>query len=521
MIRYSNHPFLGTLETSPRFSEANPANASDPVAFDRQLMGLIRSLQEKAAMGGRLKWASGSRKVSGSETVYAVLQCSSILNASDCIKCVGDMISYIPTCCYGKIGGAILTPDCASRFDVYQFYRSVDLSPPSSLLLTKGNSRRKRKQLLRLSFSISISAFVILLAIGIWICHSRRKNMRTANREIEEIIALESLQFHLSTIKAATHNFSVDNKLGEGGFGEVYKGKLGSGQEIAVKRLAKDSGQGVAEFKTEVVLVAKLQHKNLVKLLGFCVASKEKILVYEFLSNSSLDKFLFGTKDTSLDWETRFKIILGIARGLLYLHEDSRLKVIHRDLKSSNILLDESMNPKISDFGLAKLFGVDQTQGDTNRIVGTYGYMAPEYAITGHFSVKSDVFSFGVIVLEIVSGQRNRYFTRPQDEEALLHRAWRLWNEEKVLDLVDPGSENKYQMEEVTKCIHIGLLSIQDDPARRPRMNTIVAALNGDSINLPMPNVPRFLGNTTTLGDEMLIPSSYTIIESITDLYPR
>lgn len=248
--------------------------------------------------------------------------------------------------------------------------------------------------------------------------------METTNVEVSQIKkAVDSLQFDFNKIRTATRNFAADNKLGEGGFGEVYKGKINNGQDIAVKRLSGKSGQGAAEFKTEAVLVAKLQHKNLVKLLGFCVALKEKILVYEFLPNTSLDRFLFDqNRKLLLDWPTRFRIIAGIARGLLYLHEDSPLKVIHRDLKSSNILLDEDMNPKISDFGLAKLFGVNQTQGDTNKIVGTYGYMAPEYAITGHYSIKSDVYSFGVIVLEIVSGQRSSFFQGLQLEEALLYR---------------------------------------------------------------------------------------------------
>lgn len=356
----------------------------------------------------------------------------------------------------------------------------------------------------------------------------KRKAIKTSyTSEVSEIkkAILDSLQFDLHTIRTATNNFAIDNKLGEGGFGEVYKGLLENGEEIAVKRLSKNSGQGVGEFKTEVVLVAKLRHNNLVKLLGYCVALEEKLLVYEFLHNSSLDKILFdNSKKSCLDWRTRSKIIIGVARGLLYLHEDSPLKVIHRDLKSSNILLDEDMNPKISDFGLAKLFGVDQTQGDTKRIVGTYGYMAPEYAITGHYSVKSDIYSFGVIILEIISGQRNRFFGRVQLEEALLHRAWRLWNEDKTLDLVDTSLNNNFPEEEVFKLINIGLLCIQEDAIARPRMTTIVAALNGRGISLPKPKPPNFFGTINNFEDIDVEHNSqyvYTGCNTITDLSPR
>ncbi|KAK8353760.1 hypothetical protein V6Z12_A05G179500 [Gossypium hirsutum] len=213
--------------------------------------------------------------------------------------------------------------------------------------------------------------------------------------------------FNFGTIAASTNNFSSDNRLGQGGFGPVYKGTL-NGKEIAVKRLSKSSGQGIEEFKNEVTLIAKLQHRNLVRILGCCIQQDEKMLVYEYLPNKSLDCFIFDeSKRSLLDWESRLEIISGIARGIVYLHQDSRLRIIHRDLKTSNILLDAQMNPKISDFGLAKIFGGDQVEADTKRVVGTYGYMSPEYAMQGHFSIKSDVYSFGVLLLEILTGRRN------------------------------------------------------------------------------------------------------------------
>ncbi|KAK5844629.1 hypothetical protein PVK06_000769 [Gossypium arboreum] len=193
---------------------------------------------------------------------------------------------------------------------------------------------------------------------------------------------LELPVFDFATIATATNNFSSDNKLGQGGFGPVYKGTLIEGQEIAVKRLLKNSGQGIEEFKNEVTLIAKLQHRNLVKLFGCCIRKAERMLIYEYMPNKSLDYFIFDqTRRKLFDWRIRMHIVDGIARGVLYLHHDSRLRIIHRDLKASNILLDNDMNPKISDFGLARKFGVDQIQAKTKRVVGTYGYMSPEYAV--------------------------------------------------------------------------------------------------------------------------------------------
>uniref|UniRef100_A0A453DT08 Protein kinase domain-containing protein n=1 Tax=Aegilops tauschii subsp. strangulata TaxID=200361 RepID=A0A453DT08_AEGTS len=209
-------------------------------------------------------------------------------------------------------------------------------------------------------------------------------------------------------LEAATAGFSDGNLLGRGGFGPVYKGVMEGGQEIAVKRLSLESRQGLREFLNEVRLLLKVQHRNLVSLLGCCAAAGQKMLVYPYFPNGSLDHILFDReKRVQLDWPKRYQIILGLARGLLYLHEESPVKIIHKDIKASNVLLDDKLNPKISDFGMARLFLEDATHVNTFRISGTYGYMAPEYAMNGYLSTKTDVFSFGMLVLEIVSGRKN------------------------------------------------------------------------------------------------------------------
>ncbi|XP_020695847.1 receptor-like serine/threonine-protein kinase SD1-8 [Dendrobium catenatum] len=299
--------------------------------------------------------------------------------------------------------------------------------------------------------------------------------------------------FNFETILIATENFSIANKIGEGGFGIVYKGKLVEGQEIAVKRLSKSSLQGLEEFKNEVKLIAKLQHINLVRLLGCCIQGEENMLVYEYMQNRSLDTIIFDkARSPILSWPIRFKIIIGIARGLVYLHQDSRFRIIHRDLKASNILLDKEMNPKISDFGLARIFGGEETNAYTKRVMGTYGYMSPEYAMDGIFSVKSDVFSFGVLVLEIVSGKKNKGIHISDERINLLAYAWNLWKEGKLLELFDASLGGSYSELEVLRCIHLGLLCVQERADDRPSMPLVLLMLSGANVVLPQPKNPGF-----------------------------
>ncbi|XP_060959411.1 G-type lectin S-receptor-like serine/threonine-protein kinase At4g03230 [Cannabis sativa] len=318
--------------------------------------------------------------------------------------------------------------------------------------------------------------------------------MQTGQFKEEEKKNIEAPFVVLESILVATSYFSEDNKLGQGGFGPVYKGKFPGGQEIAIKRLSSGSGQGLLEFKNEVMLIAKLQHRNLVRLLGYCIEGDEKILLYEYMPNKSLDLLLFDrTLCVLLKWEMRFNIILGIARGLIYLHQDSRLRIIHRDLKTSNVLLDEEMNPKISDFGLARIFGGKQTEATTARVVGTYGYMAPEYALDGFFSIKSDVFSFGVVILEIISGKKNTGFYQSNQVLSLLGYAWKLWRENRPLDFMDAALRETCNANEFLRCINVGLLCVQEDPEDRPTMSNAVFMLGSETATIPNPKQPAFV----------------------------
>ncbi|KAL9315496.1 hypothetical protein ACSQ67_016497 [Phaseolus vulgaris] len=309
-----------------------------------------------------------------------------------------------------------------------------------------------------------------------------------------EVKLQELLTFNLEKLVTATNEFHPSNKLGQGGFGPVYKGQLHDGREIAVKRLSRTSGQGLEEFMNEVVVISKLQHRNLVKLLGCCIEGEEKMLIYEYMPNKSLDTYIFDpSKDKVLHWRKRFSIIEGVARGMLYLHRDSRLKIIHRDLKASNILLDVELNPKISDFGMARIFGGNEDEANTKRIVGTYGYMSPEYAMQGLFSEKSDVFSFGVLLLKIVSGRRNSSFYDEENFLTLLGFAWIQWKEENIPSLIDPGRYDPNLHKHIYRFIHIGLLCVQEFAADRPTMATVISMLNSEIVDLPPPMKPAFI----------------------------
>ncbi|KAK4491700.1 hypothetical protein RD792_002466 [Penstemon davidsonii] len=357
---------------------------------------------------------------------------------------------------------------------------------------------------------VGFAAISIVMLIA-W-CWNKRKGKRFGDIKAEHVISWDSSAivlkdetekvnvkelplFTFKTLSNATNKFHENNLLGRGGFGLVYKGYLAKGKEIAVKRLSAASGQGTEEFMNEVVVISKLQHRNLVRLIGCCVKGEEKMLIYEYMPNKSLDGCLFDPNHPSqkiLDWKKRFNIIESIGRGLLYLHKDSRLKIIHRDLKPSNVLLDEDWNPKISDFGMARIFRGNEDFVNTSRVVGTYGYMAPEYAMEGRFSEKSDVYSFGVLMLEIISGKKNTHYYNHELSLSLLGWAWKLWNVENGLDFVDQTIESLNFQGEIVRCIHIALLCVQEFPNDRPAVQTVLSMLSREIIDLPMPEQPVF-----------------------------
>uniref|UniRef100_A0A0E0DP23 non-specific serine/threonine protein kinase n=1 Tax=Oryza meridionalis TaxID=40149 RepID=A0A0E0DP23_9ORYZ len=326
---------------------------------------------------------------------------------------------------------------------------------------------------------ILIGAIVLVLAalFGVFTLIKKRRALAQQKEELYNLVGRPDV-FSYAELKLATDNFSSQNILGEGGFGPVYKGKLPDERVIAVKQLSQSSHQGTSQFVTEVATILAVQHRNLVILHGCCIDSKTPLLVYEYLENGSLDRAIYGDSNLNLDWVMRFEIILGIARGLTYLHEESSIRIVHRDIKASNVLLDTNLVPKISDFGLAKLYDENQTHVST-RIAGTLGYLAPEYAMRGHLSEKADIFAFGVVMLETVAGRPNTDNSLEESKICLLEWAWGLYETDQTLGIVDP-SLKEFDKDEAFRAICVALVCTQGSPHQRPLMSKVVAMLTGD-----------------------------------------
>ncbi|KAG5384208.1 hypothetical protein IGI04_035678 [Brassica rapa subsp. trilocularis] len=501
LVHYSNKSISSSANLDPRVTLTNTGDLTSNLTeftkiWEDLLVRMIdvASTPKSTPSSSNNYYTANSAVLETFQDIYALMQCTPDLSSGDCEYCLRQSARDYQSCCGQKRGGV------AS----FENITVVSSPPPVNVPQAAGDGDENTTVNEKSSKGISagivaaitvpiLVTILIVLVLGLVLCRRRKSYQRTEIETDSDISTEDSSQYDFKTIEAATNKFSSTNKLGEGGFGEVYKGKLPNGTDVAVKRLSKNSGQGTREFRNEAVLVSKLQHRNLVRLLGFCMEGGEKILIYEFVPNKSLDYFLFDfEKQSQLDWTRRYKIIGGIARGILYLHQDSQLIIIHRDLKASNILLDVNMIPKISDFGLSTIFGMEQTQGNTHRVAGTYAYMSPEYAMHGQYSMKSDIYSFGVLVLEIISGKKNSGVYKMDETSTCGNLAWRLWRKGSPLELVNPAIGRNYQGNEVTRCIHIALLCVQDNPDDRPMLSTIILMLASNTVTLPVPQLPGF-----------------------------
>ncbi|CAN6353309.1 unnamed protein product [Urochloa humidicola] len=503
-------------------------------AFDAAVRRLVNATAGYAVENSSTRFATGEEAGSDDIKIYALAQCTPDKTADICRTCLGTIVNQLPTYFNGFDGGGVLGTWCSLRYEIYPFFSGRPLlqlpkfvwtppppapAPAPSLpaTTTPDKSRNKTGTVLTILLPSTIAS---ILAIAVICCWTRRRSAaqhaQPNSSSSNGSQGADGLLLDLSTLRVATQDFAECKLLGKGGFGMVYKGILPDGQDVAVKRLCQTSRQGIGELKSELVLVAKLHHKNLVRLIGVCLQEPEKILVYEYMPNRSLDTILFDPeRNIALGWGKRFKIINGVARGLQYLHEDSQLKIIHRDLKASNILLDSNYVPKISDFGLAKIFGGDQSKYVTHRVAGTYGYMAPEYAMRGLYSTKSDVFSFGVLILEIVTGRRNGSSYNTKQGIDLINIVWEHWTRGNVMDLVDSSLTDHPPTEEMLKCIQIGLLCVQRKPSARPTMSWVNVTLSSSTVCLPSLCKSAFFIEEVSVSDESsALPTTRSIEEA-------
>ncbi|XAR73356.1 Non-specific serine/threonine protein kinase [Bertholletia excelsa] len=506
-LRYSNKYIFSGSKEAPFFYRGiniDKQSITDVNRYRKAVMELMQDLAQAVPVQSSKMFATKEVNLNAVSKLYGLQQCIPDIATTECKMCLQHAVSLLQNCCLQSTGARMLFHSCIVWFDSQPFYNNT---PPPSPLPSTSSGRKGQKQI-TIAISTGASAFAaVVFLVSIYFQLTRKGRERVIERLTDDY-SFESFQgeststqdfpsIKLDLICMATNHFSEENKL--------EKGTLPDGKKIAVKRLSRNSRQGLQEFKNEVTLIARLQHTNLVRLLGCCLEEHESLLIYEYMPNKSLDVFLFGS-GTKLFWKTRLSIIHGIAQGTLYLHEDSRLRIIHRDLKASNILI----------------FGRNQSEANTNRIVGTYGYMAPKDTMEGLFSVKSDVFNFGVLLLEIVIGKKNNGFYLSEEGQSLL--IFKMWTEGKGLELIDPSLEQSNVATEALKCIHIGLLCVQEDPADRPTMSFVVVMLASDHVTLPQPKKPTFLVGRLVLRSTQ--SSSNAMMMSInevtlTDAFPR
>ncbi|KAI6694861.1 hypothetical protein NL676_022571 [Syzygium grande] len=429
------------------------------------------------------------------ESAYVLANCWRTLNATSCRLCLENASMSMLGCLPWSEGRALYT-GCFMRYSDTNFLNNQP---------GKGSNRGTI-----IVITVSVVSALVVLAVGITIAyfvwkHKYIQKKRKGSNHAEKFVKIlhdSSLNFKYSTLEKATGSFDSANKLGQGGFGTVYKGVLPDGREIAVKRLFFNNRHRAADFYNEVNIISSVEHKNLVRLLGCSCSGPESLLVYEFLPNKSLDRFIFDqNRGKALNWEKRVDIMVGTTEGLVYLHENSNIKIIHRDIKASNILLDSKLRAKIADFGLARSFQEDKSHIST-AIAGTLGYMAPEYLAHGQLTEKADVYSYGVLLLETVTGRQNNRSKNLEYSDSLITIAWNHFQANRAEELFDPNLmlhnyHNSNIKNEVLRVIHIGLLCTQEAPSLRPTMSKALQMLTKKDEELPPPTNPPFIDERT------------------------
>ncbi|KAI8031382.1 Cysteine-rich receptor-like protein kinase 2 [Camellia lanceoleosa] len=457
-LRYESSSFYDQGTLPGNVGVCGNRTVSQATAFDTAVQGLLTDLKIATPKINGFFAATKSEVVGGSTTVYAVSQCAETISESTCQDCLTVAYANMQSCPPNADGRAV-DGGCFLRYSDTAFFADNQTTNINPFLGGGGSSK---KNAIIGGVVGGGGGLLLIVAIILWYQLSRKSKL------VQELQG--PVIYSYKDLKSATKKFSEENKLGEGGFSDVYKGTLKNGNIIAVKKLALSSSRAKADFESEVKLISNVHHRNLIRLLGCSNKGPELLLVYEYMANGSLDRFLYGERRGALNWKQRFDIIFGTARGLAYLHEQFHVCIIHRDIKSSNILLDDDFQPKIADFGLARLLPEDQ-----------------KYAIHGQLCEKVDTYNFGVVVLEIISGE-----------------AWKLYEDDMHLRLVDESMDtNEYREEEVKKVIEIALICTQSPVSVRPTMSEVVVMLVSErSMELTRPTRPTLIDNDKKIRGE-------------------
>ncbi|RZB55967.1 Cysteine-rich receptor-like protein kinase 42 [Glycine soja] len=485
-LRYDNYSFF--RESVDPTRDISVCQSSPGLRKDGE--GRVAAAVANATKGA----AECGFAVAGVEGVFALAQCWGTLDKGTCERCLNAAGTRVQECVPNAQGRSLFT-GCFLRYSTRKFYNDVALHG-----IKDSTNSREGPSTVWLMVACVLLAIVglLLVVLAAFICRkriasSRRNKISDSCGASPGFAYVTGFSFRYDLLEKATNYFDPANKLGEGGAGSVFKGTLPSGGTVAVKRLFFNARQWTEGFFNELNLINEIQHKNVVKLLGCSIDGPESLLVYEFVPRGNLDQVLFGkNSENALNWEQRFRIICGIAEGLAYLHGGPGKKIIHRDIKSSNILFDENLNPKIADFGLARSVAENKSLLSIGN-AETLGYMAPEYVINGQLTEKADIYAFGVLVIEIVSGKKNSDYI--PESTSVLHSVWKNYNANIITSSVDPTLHGKFTAEEASNALQAGLLCTQSSDTLRPSMSEVVQMLTKKDYVIPSPNQQPFLNS--------------------------
>ncbi|XP_024029545.1 putative cysteine-rich receptor-like protein kinase 43 [Morus notabilis] len=484
-IRAENYPFFN-LPVEPDDLRKCGDSVNTQPEFSDMVRKKINELVRSTAESGSGVAYKRTRHI----FVLVMATCWKTMDRNMCNVCV-EKAAQVCSSCLPSTEGRVLNSGCILRYADYDF----------------GNNRALRAKDIMLIYAtyvfVGLSISALIAAVGIYVSRTTYKRKirrwKTHNKGMHMDFSvtkrgLNFLEFKFSTLEKATECFDEAHKLGQGGYGEVFRGKLADGREIAIKRLFATGKTQSEVICNEIDVISSAQHKNLVRFLGCCFTTTNSFLVYEFLVNKSLDRILFDSeRKKELDWKKRLQIIVGTAEGLEYLHKGCQMRIIHRDIKASNILLGSRFKPKIADFGLARFSSCGRNLSGAT-IAGTFGYLAPEYLAQGRLTEKVDVYSFGVLVLEIVTGVRNNKLNPNAPFETLVAHAWKHFQSNTVLEIIEKSMEMEIKdIEEVKRVVQVGLLCTQESPSLRPSMTIALQMLKQNDIELPTPSKPPFI----------------------------